>query len=91
MERKKPGADFRLDWFGGIAIPPPPSAVPPAGRHGAASSGNGGAGGLAAERGALHRLAALAGDDTSDWLARLCARARQPVDAAHLAALEVGI
>ena len=89
MERRNPGTDFRLDWFEGIAVNTPAAerraATLPARRS------------LKREWQAAWLLTAvrcidlttLAGDDTPDRVARLCAKARQPVDPAHLAALGV--
>ncbi|SMG07057.1 deoxyribose-phosphate aldolase [Paracoccus sp. J56] len=87
MERKNPGTDFRLDWFENIAI------NTPAAERRAAS--------LSARRSLKKEwqaawllnavrcidLTTLSGDDTADRVARLCAKARQPVDAGQLAAL----
>lgn len=87
MERKNPGTDFRLDWFENIAI------NTPAAERRAAS--------LSARRSLKKEwqaawllnavrcidLTTLSGDDTADRVARLCAKARQPVDAGLLAAL----
>ena len=87
MERKNPGTDFRLDWFENIQV-----NTPAAERRAA---------GLAARRSLKKEwqaawllnavrcidLTTLSGDDTPDRVARLCAKARQPVDAGQLAAL----
>ncbi|MBT0781079.1 MULTISPECIES: deoxyribose-phosphate aldolase [Paracoccus] len=89
MERKNPGTDFRLDWFENIQV------NTPAAERRAAS--------LTARRSLKKEwqaawllnavrcidLTTLAGDDTPDRVARLCAKARQPVDAGQLAALGV--
>ncbi|KRW96074.1 deoxyribose-phosphate aldolase [Paracoccus sp. MKU1] len=89
MERKNPGTDFRLDWFENIQV------NTPAAERRAAS--------LAARRSLKKEwqaawllnavrcidLTTLSGDDTPDRVARLCAKARQPVDAGQLAALGV--
>ncbi|WP_347268744.1 deoxyribose-phosphate aldolase [Paracoccus sp. (in: a-proteobacteria)] len=89
MERLNTGTDFRPDWFEGIAV------NTPAAERRAAS--------LVARR-SLKRewqaawllnavrcidLTTLSGDDTADRVARLCAKARQPVDPGHLAAMGV--
>ncbi|KGJ10107.1 deoxyribose-phosphate aldolase (plasmid) [Paracoccus versutus] len=89
MERKNPGTDFRLDWLENIQV------NTPAAERRAAS--------LTARRSLKKEwqaawllnavrcidLTTLAGDDTPDRVARLCAKARQPVDAGQLAALGV--
>ncbi|RDD69591.1 deoxyribose-phosphate aldolase [Paracoccus versutus] len=89
MDRKNPGTDFSLDWFETIQV------NTPAAERRAAS--------LTARRSLKKEwqaawllnavrcidLTTLAGDDTPDRVARLCAKARQPVDAGQLAALGV--
>ncbi|MDK8872652.1 deoxyribose-phosphate aldolase [Paracoccus sp. SSJ] len=89
MERKNPGTDFRLDWFENIQV------NTPAAERRATS--------LAARRSLKKEwqaawllnavrcidLTTLSGDDTPDRVARLCAKASQPVDAGQLAALGV--
>ncbi|UXU73915.1 MULTISPECIES: deoxyribose-phosphate aldolase [unclassified Paracoccus (in: a-proteobacteria)] len=89
MARANPGTDFRPDWFQSMAV------NTPAAERRAAS--------LPARR-SLKRewqaawllnavrcidLTTLSGDDTPDRVARLCAKARQPVDAGQLQAMGV--
>ena len=88
-QRRNPGTALRQDWFERVAV------NTPAAERRAAS--------LPARR-SLKRewqaawllnavrcidLSTLSGDDTPDRVARLCAKARQPVDAGQLAALGV--
>ncbi len=89
MQTRNPGTDFRLDWFEGIAV------NTPAAERRAAS--------LPARRSLKKEwqaawllnavrcidLTTLSGDDTPDRVARLCAKARQPVDAGDLALMGV--
>ncbi|KGJ06477.1 deoxyribose-phosphate aldolase [Paracoccus halophilus] len=89
MPRRNPGTDFRPDWFARIAV------NTPAAERRAAS--------LPARR-SLKRewqaawllnavrcidLTTLSGDDTPDRVARLCAKARRPLEADHLAAMGI--
>lgn len=89
MERSNPGTDFRLDWFENIQVNTPAAerraASLPARRS---LKGDWQAAWLLNAVRCID-LTTLSGDDTPDRVARLCAKARQPVDAAHLAALGV--
>ncbi|SIQ00234.1 deoxyribose-phosphate aldolase [Paracoccus thiocyanatus] len=89
MQRSNPGTDFRLDWFENIQVNTPAAercaASLPARRS---LKGDWQAAWLLNAVRCID-LTTLSGDDTPDRVARLCAKARQPVDAAHLAALGV--
>ena len=89
MASRNPGTDFRLDWFEGVTV------NTPAAERRAAS--------LPARRSLKKEwqaawllnavrcidLTTLSGDDTPDRVARLCAKARRPIDAGDLALMGV--
>ncbi|RDW13965.1 deoxyribose-phosphate aldolase [Paracoccus thiocyanatus] len=89
MERSNPGTDFRLDWFENIQV-----NTPAAERRATSLTARRSLKGDWQAAWLLNAvrcidLTTLSGDDTPDRVARLCAKARQPVDAAHLAVLGV--
>ena len=89
MATRNPGTDFRLDWFEGVTVNTPAAERRAASLPARRSLKNEWQAAWLLNAVRCIDLTTLAGDDTPDRVARLCAKARQPVDAGDLALMGV--
>jgi deoxyribose-phosphate aldolase len=89
MQSRNPGTDFRPDWFEAITVNTPAAERRTASLPGRRSLKKEWQAAWLLNAVRCIDLTTLSGDDTPDRVARLCAKARQPVDAGHLALMGI--